>query len=151
MRLKRLQEKTRREDPPAAPAKGATTNIVMNIGFAVPIIVRKGPSDAKAKIIDMVYTPKGPNDKASLVSFKIERKGNYSTLGKVQLYFSKKGKSEKLISEANNINIFAETAFRQFTMSMNDENASGGRIRVVYVGEDADSGTVFDEKTISVP
>lgn len=152
MRLKRIEEKRSRSDDEQEPKKGATTNIAINVGFAVPVIVRKGSNDATAKIKDVEYLPASADGKQPpRVSFKIERKGKFSTLGKIHLYTSRKGKKETLMSEANNVNIFAETAYRTFTMAIKEQDPSGLRLRIAYEGDDIDEGTTFDEETISIP
>lgn len=152
MRLKRVEERRTRDENEQDAKKGATTNIAINVGFAVPIIVRKGRNDATAKITNVEYLPASSDGKMPpRVAFNIERKGSFGTLGKIHIYSSKKGKSESLMSEANNVNIFPETDHRKFVMAVKGDNPAGLRLRITYEGDDADEGTTFDEKTINIP
>ena len=130
-------------------AKGATATMTINIGFSVPIIVRQGKYDATASIADpQLIAPKNRNP--AELKFFLDRKGKFSTLGKVEVYWTPKGGTEKQVGLLNDVNVYAETARRSVEVPLTENNISGGTFRIVYEGDDADKDIKFDEKTFPV-
>lgn len=136
---------------PTVNQKGATGKVSMNIGFSVPVIVRQGVNDAKAKIVEPKLT-RGSADgkKPPAVEFFLDRTGKFSTLGRVEVYRTPSGGGvETKVGILNDVNVYAETPRRSVSVGLSDKSITGGTFRIVYEGDDADKGILFDEKTFS--
>jgi hypothetical protein len=138
------------QQAPVKQPNGITTQLTINVGFSVPIIIRKGKNDATATISEPKLLPPPEGRNLPMMSFFLDRKGKYSTLGKVDIFWTPKGGQEKQVGVLNDVNVFAETPRRQVMVSLNESNISGGTFRIVYAGDDADKGRKFDEKTFPV-
>lgn len=132
--------------------KGVSLQMGINVGFAVPIILRHGKYDSAATISDPVFTRASADGKTlPKVEFTINRTGKYSTLGKVEVFWTPlSGGEEKKVGILNNANVFPELTKRSMKVSLNDKTISGGTLRIVYDGDDADAGLHFDEKSFPI-
>lgn len=150
-RLTRVsKEATERDAGIVAPSK-AKAVVGINVGFAVPVILRKGKYDTTARIVDPALIPANLKDKdpAPMVTFKVTRTGKYSALGRVQVLWTPAGGEERQVGLLNGVNIFPELAERDVKIKLQDKSVSGGQLRLVYSGTDADKGIVFDEKVFT--
>jgi fimbrial chaperone protein len=129
--------------------KGISANINIAIGYAVPIIVRHGTYDTTASLSDVKYDPPAGKKSAS-VKMVIHRKGKFSTLGHINIFWVRSGQEDKLVGMMNGINVFPEIDHRDVNLAINEKSLSGGSLRVVYAGDDADKGLTFDEKVVPV-
>jgi P pilus assembly chaperone PapD len=133
--------------PPSKNQQGITTQMTVNVGFSIPVIVREGKNDASAKISDFRFEPASADGKTpAMAKFTINRSGHYSTLGKVMVFWTPNGGDEKQVGILNGMNVFAENTKRPVEVPLTENNISGGTFRVIYLGDDADKDIKFDEK-----
>lgn len=131
--------------------KGASGRITINVGFSVPVIVRQGSNDAKAKIAEPKFV-RGSADgkKPPRVEFFLDRTGKFSTLGRADIFWrASGGADEKKVGTLNDLNVYAETARRSVSIALNDKEIVGGTFRIVYEGDEIDKGISFDEKVFT--
>lgn len=133
--------------------KGATPTMMINVGFAVPVIVRKGKYDTQVSIDSFKLQPQvaGSKDLRPQASIEVSRKGKYSAVGKLLAYWTPPGsKEEIMVSPQNSLIIFPEVEKRSARIVF-DRAIQGGKLRVVYQGMEVDNGMVFDERTFDLP
>lgn len=137
----------RGEDAP----KGQQATLMINVGFAIPVVVRKGKYDTTASIESVKVLPYTAENQGKRGEITINRKGKYSSVGRVEAYWLAPGaKEEVMVSPRNSVVIFPEVERRTARLAF-DRSIQGGTLRVVYRGAEADAGVVFDEKTFPVP
>ncbi len=147
LKLQRLSGGDRQA--PVKQPNGITTQLTINVGFSVPIIVRRGKYDGSASITEPKLLPPEGNH-PPMMSFFLDRQGKHSTLGKVDIFWTPKGGEEKHVGVLNDVNVFAETPRRAVMVGLTESRISGGTFRILYSGDDADKGIKFDEKTFPV-
>lgn len=133
----------------SAPKKGAAVGVGVNVGFSVPVMLRQGAYDAQAKIVDPKFIP-AEGKRGPRIRLYIERTGKHSTLGRSDIFWTPPGGEERKIGELNGLNIYPEVSRREADVNISEQSLSGGKIRVVYEGMEADKGKRFDEKTFNV-
>lgn len=134
-------------------AKGQAAVIGVNIGFAVPVILRKGKYDTTAKISDAKYVARNNAAKRPQppkVEFYINRTGKYSALGNALVFWKGPNGQEEQVGVLNKVNVFPEVGKRLVSVNLT-KDISGGTLRVRYDGDDADKGILFDEITFPAP
>lgn len=137
-------------DEGRAVQKGQRVSVGINIGYAVPVILRKGKYDTTAKISDVKYVARGGKHPQPRVEFYVNRKGKYSALGKALVFWRGADGKEEQVGVLNKVNVFPEVDKRLVSVPLN-RDISGGTLRVRYDGDDADEGILFDEVTVPAP
>lgn len=124
----------------------------MNVGIAVPVVVRQGVYDGTASIGQPKFLPAPPGPKtAPQIEFVIERAGKFSTMGNVKVYWKPpSGGEEVLIARQNAVNIFHEVPRRIMRIPLKVSHVAGGSVRIIFEGDGPDKGITFDEKTFPV-
>lgn len=130
--------------------KGQRATVGVNIGYAVPVILRKGKYDTTAKISDVKYIARDGKNPQPKVDFYVNRKGKYSALGKALVFWKGADGKETQVGLLNKVNVFPEVDKRLVSVTLN-KDISGGTLRVRYDGDDADEGILFDEVTVPGP
>lgn len=122
----------------------------LNIGFAIPVIVRKGRNDTIATINSYKLLPPDvkSNDKRNRMEVDISRQGKYSSVGELTVYWTPAGGDEVLIGQQKAMIIYPELAGRATTVMLN-QAPQGGKIRISYIGTEVDAGKTFDEKVFT--
>ena len=132
-------------------SKGVTTEVGVNIGFAMPVIVRQGAYDAKASILNPSFKPPpSESDPRPRLSVTLTRSGTHGTMGRLLAYWAAPGKEERQIGVLNNVNIFPDIDQRTANIPLTENNVNAGRLRIVYEGTGVDKNKIFDEIVISV-
>jgi len=129
---------------------GIGIGLGINVGYAVPVFVRVGKYDATATITAPTFLPPPKPDAFPKFQMYLERSGKHGTMGKVEVFWTPPGGSEKKIGNLNNVNVFTEVARRRVQVTLNEKNLVGGTVRVTYEGMGPDKGITFDEKTFPV-
>ena len=147
MRLKRLSGGQK-----LAPVKHGKiqTEMTINIGFAIPIIIRQGKDNTTASISDVKLLPASAEKHTPpKLTFHLNRKGKFSTLGKVEVYWTPTGGKEQKVGILNDVNVFPELNERDVDLDLS-QNITDGKMRIVYEGDAADKGKTFDTKIINI-
>lgn len=134
---------------PDTPEKGQRTVVGINVGFSVPVMLRKGRYDTTAEIVEPKYKP-AEGKLPHRIVFHVNRTGKYSAIGRALVYWAPpSGGEEMLVGTLNGLNVYAETPRREVRVQLSDKSVSGGKIRIRFEGDDVDEGKVFDEKTFN--
>lgn len=131
---------------------GVTAGLRVNLGISIPVVIRHGTYNAKAKIIDAQFIPvrdASNPDPFPKLRVKVSRSGAYSTYGRLRVFLND-GKNDEQIGELNNFAIYAESASRVGYVPLTVNAATSGTLRIVYEGDGPQRGDVFTEQTISI-
>lgn len=151
MKMQREAEPERKAPATKTEEGKIVTQMSINVGFSIPVIMRQGKSDANATLSDITATRAAGTVKQDSVSLKINRTGKFSTMGNVRLLWTANGKNEeKEVGRLNDVNVYPESPHRLVNVALRENGLSGGKLRVVYEGVDADKGRTFDEQTINM-
>lgn len=132
--------------------EGAVTGMMINVGFAVPIIIRVGKYDTTAEVQTVELLPPDPkaSNPVSRVELTVQRQGKYSSAGRIEMYWTPPGGgSEIRVNKENSLIIYPEVDVRKVTYSL-DRMIQGGSLRVLYRGMEADTGIVFDDRSFAL-
>lgn len=129
---------------------GPAVGVAINVGFSIPVMLRKGTYDSTAKISNFKFIPSPDGAKPAKVRFDLNRTGKYSTLGRVLIFWTPVGGKEQQVGIRNSVNIFPEINVRHMDIDLQDAGISGGKLRVIFEGDDADEGIKFDEKSFQL-
>ncbi len=132
--------------------EGANIGVGMNVGLAVPVIIRQGPYDGTATIGQPHFNPGSPDGKTPpQIIFFISRGGKFSTIGNVKVYWMPPdGGEEKLVGVQNAVNIYPEVPRREMTIPLREKRIVGGKVHIIFEGDGPDKGITFDEKIFPV-
>lgn len=143
--------------PEAAPnpgnkdAPGMDLSITVNLGFSIPVIVRQGTHDAAAHINDIRFIPANQDPKGEAkLELHLNRTGIHSTIGRVKAYWQPPEGKKVRIGQMNNVVLYPEINRRFVRLRLEIPEIRGGQIQIVYEGDGADRGIIFDEVTIPV-
>ena len=129
--------------------EGAAVAIKVNVGVAVPVIVRHGDVSGSGSLhnFKLVGSSKTESGKPEL-TFLAKRDGNASTLGRVEVFWSKNGddRQYKSIGFITNFNLFTEINQRKGSVALS-ELPQSGQLKIVY--SDTVSKKIYDEIVIN--
>jgi len=139
-----------REEMPEERVTGEKqVSVKVNVGVAIPVIIRHGDLSATGKLTDfkLVGSTKSPSQKPEF-QFTALREGNASTLGRVEVFWSPDGGSAnyKSIGFITNFNLFTEITERKGAITLS-ELPTSGQLKIVY--SDTESKKIYDEIVIT--
>lgn len=123
-------------------------NVLANIGVTIPVVIRHGQitSDAKIKnirLVDAANTQQNKNE----IHMDIDRTGNASTIGVLEIFWQGDGKPSKRIGRITNMNIFPDIDTRHIKLPITEMPSGSGQLMVRYANS-IDKGQIFDQKII---
>lgn len=132
---------------PPAPVndKASSVGMAMNIGVAIPVIIRHGQVQAGATLSDLAYNPSGQDGKPAL-TFTLNRTGNASILGTATAIWQPAGGQPQQIGSMGNLNVFTENAYRKVSMPLNMPITRSGTIQLTYTNDE--NKTVYAEASL---
>lgn len=150
MQMQRIEltskSETRQDD-------GLTAELDVRVGFAVPVVIRQGGQDVNVTISNpqFIEAKFKAKDQRSRLQVTLNRSGTHGTIGRLRAYWTPPGGDEKQIGALNNVNIYSELDRRIAQIALKEgTRVVGGQLRIVYEGDGADKGTVFDELVVPV-
>ena len=124
-----------------------TVNLSMNMGVTIPVVVRHGKIFNKSKLTNASYIPPQQSNKnRPEVHLEIERNGNISSIGSLDVYQKEQGQ-EKKIGTITNANVFTEIDKRYFQIPLTEQPNNNSNLIVRY-SDGKKKGITFDEITI---
>jgi len=122
---------------------GANIQLKMNMGVAIPIVVRQGNLDVSARMEDIRIIPASEADSGRpQLGVTILRDGSAGSIGELQAFWTPKGAKSRLVGEITNMNVFPEIRRREVVMPLRELPLGAGQLRLIYTNDD---GAVYDE------
>jgi len=137
LRLANISEDTRANEP--------VVQMHANVGVVIPVIVRHGNVQGRAKLVNpqIIEHTRTKNGRPAL-KVSIERSGNASTIGALEVTWEQSGERPIRLGEIANMNVFTEINRRSVEVPLSNLPYGQGNIRVRYV-KGSDKGDVYDE------
>lgn len=124
-----------------------TFRITSVFGISIPIIVRPGPADVRARISDVKLTLTGPSSPATgpsqrmpTMTFFLERSGANSLFGNVEI---RSMKSKGLLGVARGVGVYPEIDKRLINVPLQRLPARGEALEITFVDDDVFPGRVI--------
>ncbi len=132
---------------------GMSISMKMNVGVAIPILVRHGglSSTAQLKNVNLISDTSKTNTGKPELRMTIERNGNQSTIGFLEAIWKPDGYSETdRIGYIDNMNVFTDISQRQVSLPLKYIPQGAGSIHLRYVenGLSKTKGNVYDEVSL---
>jgi P pilus assembly chaperone PapD len=124
----------------------AEASVKFVVSYSIPVILRVGESDAKAKL-GQLSLERNQNSGLLDVLVPVERlsENPYSILGYLLVYHIAEDGNEELVGELSNANIFPEIDSRTFRAFLTKE-ITGGSLRVVLNEREKDNANMYVER-----
>lgn len=138
------------EDSTALPDTTAITIKLKAIfGITIPLIIRKGESDAKAAVSELSLST--VNDTACILNMRLLRSGNMSVYGDITVFYVPVTGKEIQVGIAKGVAVYTPNKSRLMQIKLDNNNIfidfKKGYLRVVYSEQ---NGKKFDEKMLSL-
>lgn len=123
-------------------------NVIANVGVTIPVIVRHGNVQGRAslenaRLVDPARTESGKPE----LQVQINRTGNASTLGSLEVIWQRSGADPVKIGSIANMNVFTEINQRQVKVPLSELPYGAGTVTVRY-NNGQRSGEIYDEVSI---
>jgi len=120
--------------------------VFMLTGFTIPVLVRHGNVMVTAVISDVKFVK---NKNSWYTAVQLQRQGNYSTFGKLNIYWKpNKNSNYQQVNYLNNVTLYREVPERIIQVSLKTQKPRQGWYKIEYVGDKNFSYQVFDEKEV---
>ena len=118
--------------------------MAMNVGIAIPVIVRHGNVSSTGQLSDFDLRPGSQTQsKKPELHFLASRSGNSSTVGRISVAWAQDGRNFEEIGFIRNFNVFTELQEREGRVVL-DKFPTSGVMKVTYF-EDTQNKTLYDE------
>lgn len=129
--------------------QGAAIQVFMNLGFAIPIIIRHGDGRAGASLSGAELGI----DEINRLGLKVQlnQQGNFSAYGRLKVFWRQNQNSpESQIGLLQNVAIYPEVDTRLATVLLSQQQIPPGILRVTYEGADEYSGTTWIDQSFQI-
>ena len=121
---------------------GVALQITALFSVSIPLIVRDGAVDARAAVENAHVLPASEGAPNGAVTLDLVRLGANSVYGDVQIRVGT-GADEHVVGQVRGIAVYPEIERRTVVAPLAVPVAAGEAVRVVYVDDDANAGTVL--------
>ena len=137
---------------PATAQQGVSIKITPIYGVSIPVIVRHGATSATAALANLKLQT-GPVG-VPLISGRINRMGNRSVYGDMQVAFAAHGGAFKPIGRVGGVAVYTPNAGRNFLLKLTPPEGlelRNGALRVTYRQQAEEGGAVLAEGVLTIP
>jgi P pilus assembly chaperone PapD len=130
-------------------------NLIPVVGITIPVIVRQGSLAADVSLSDFEIKQANTVKAQSVLSLKVNRKGDKSAYGDFRVTFTPKGGTPVVIGQINGIAVYTSTESRTLDIKLGLPKGfklSNGELHVVYMraGEEKNAGLIAESR-LAVP
>jgi hypothetical protein len=131
--------------------QGVSMLFRVTLGVAMPVVIRHGTYDARVTISEAKFVDRRAEGtvKTPELLVRLDRTGKHGTYGRLRVFWQKDGQNIQ-IGTLNNMSVFADSSSRVAYIPLNENQISGGQVRIVYEGDGPQRGIIFTEKTLKV-
>lgn len=123
------------------------------IGASIPVIVRHGATDAAVALTQLALQP-GPQGQPPLLAFRIERSGNSSVYGDLNVVYTPKGGAGQVVGKAGGVAVYTPNALRRAMLPLKlgtGAPLAGGELRLTYRERPEAGGKLLAEAALALP
>lgn len=128
-------------------------SVLTNVGVTIPVIIRHGNTSAKAHLHDLsIIDASQTKTKKPELHLTIDREGNASTIGMLEILLKTPNGKERRIGRITNMNIFTDITTRKVEVPLYENPTGQGRLIARYYDGDGgnNKGKIFDEVSLSL-
>ena len=127
--------------------------LVPVVGISIPVIVRQGSLDVEINLSEFEIKQSNTVKAQSILSLKLNRKGNKSAYGDFRVSFTPKGGTPVIVGQVNGVAIYTSIDSRALDIKLqvpDSFNLSNGELHVIYLepGEDKESGVIAESRLV---
>ena len=136
------------QDDERRQARQNNVSVIANIGVTIPVIVRHGNTDVSAKLSNpvLVEATRAESKKPEL-HFQINREGNASSIGLLEVLWQPQGAEARRIGRITNANVFTDITTRNMKVPLTEMPLGQGQLLIRYA-DSIQKGKIFDEITL---
>ena len=144
-----IDERERRAARQQNQGNGAAIQVFMNLGFAIPVMVRNGQGTARVSLGGAEFNVDDLNRLGLKVQLRQE--GNFSAYGRMRIFWRQNPNSpETQIGLLQNVAVYPEVESRIATVLLDQQQVPAGIIRVVYEGADEYAGQTWIDQSFQI-
>jgi fimbrial chaperone protein len=144
-----IDERERRAARQQNQGNGAAIQVFMNLGFAIPVMVRNGQGTARVSLGGAEFNVDDLNRLGLKVQLRQE--GNFSAYGRMRIFWRQNQNSpETQIGLLQNVAVYPEVESRLATVLLDQQQVPAGIIRVVYEGADEYAGQTWIDQSFQI-
>jgi len=121
-------------------------------GLSIPIIIRHGATQVSTTLSELRLQPPAGPEVPPALQFRINRKGNKSVYGDLEVVWNPRTGPSKVVANMNGIAIYAKIPHRELSLALPDLQAKergAGTLKIRYL--DHESKLVLAEATLDLP
>jgi P pilus assembly chaperone PapD len=129
--------------------EGAAIQVFMNLGFAIPIIVRHGDGRPAVSLSGAELNV----DELNRLGLKVQLKqeGNFSTYGRLRVYWRQNQNApESEVGLLQNVAVYPDVDSREATVLLSQQQLPPGILRVAFQGADEYAGRVWFDQSFQI-
>lgn len=140
------QEQTENEE-----ATGINISLRAIYGVSIPVIIRHGETQVDVEISNLKLK-RNPENSTSDLSLVIQRSGNQSVYGDIEVTFLPDEGESRLIGALRGTAIYTNIEKREYNVSLNPDDfiLQNGILKVVYKQTAAEGGKILAEKELNL-
>jgi P pilus assembly chaperone PapD len=138
---------------PKGKSKEIGISLTMLLGASIPVIVRHGEVSATVALSQMELQG-AANGQPALLSVFLERAGNKSVYGDLEVFFTPQGGSEQTLAKANGVAVYVPTPRRRVELPLQLEHGvalKNGTLRVTLREREEAGGAMITETSRQIP
>lgn len=130
-------------------ADGAAIQVFMNLGFAIPIIVRHGNGRPGVSLAGAELNV----DELNRLGLKVQLKqeGSFSTYGRLRVYWRQNQNAQETeIGLLQNVAVYPDVDSRVATVLLNQQQLPPGILRIAFLGADEYAGRAWIDQSFQI-
>ncbi|NQV79432.1 MAG: molecular chaperone [Alphaproteobacteria bacterium] len=128
---------------------GAAIQVFMNLGFAIPIMIRHGQGVPGARLGGAEFSV----DELNRLGLKVQllQDGNFSAYGRLKIFLrDTPNGAERQIGLLQNVALFPDIQARTSTVLLDVPTIANGVVRILYEGADEYAGRIWLDQSFQV-
>jgi len=128
---------------------GSAIQVFMNLGFAIPIVVRHGPGRPAVSLAGAELSV----DELNRLGLKVQlnQEGDFSTYGRLRVYWRQaQNTPESEIGLLQNVAVYPDVESRLATVLLNQQQLPPGILRIAFQGADEYAGRTWIDQSFQI-
>ena len=135
------------------PTTDLSVQLTMLVGISIPVIVRQGDTAATVDLTDLKLI-KATEGRPAMLGFVLQRGGNQSIYGDLNVRFTPKSGAPYDISKASGVAVYTPNPLRRVKLVLKEKNGqalSQGTLTLSFKERPEDGGKLLSEQTLVLP
>ena len=138
------------EDPSGGEKDEISIQLIPVYGVTIPVIVRHGKGSGSVRLTDLGLD-QGGDDKKAIFSMQLNRIGNFSVFGDIEVTHLPAQGDEKVVGNIHGIAVFTPNQSRNLRVFLEPQKLEKGKLHIVYRQIPEQGGEILAEAEYSIP